>query len=33
VLLDIPRWAFEWQLNYSPVDKVVLKATDPIRVE
>jgi mono/diheme cytochrome c family protein len=33
VLLDIPRWAFEWQLNYSPVDKVVLKPGDVIRVE
>jgi mono/diheme cytochrome c family protein len=33
VLLDIPRWAFEWQLNYSPVDKVVLKPGDTIRVE
>jgi mono/diheme cytochrome c family protein len=33
VLLDIPRWAFEWQLNYSPVDKVVIKPGDVIRVE
>jgi hypothetical protein len=33
VLLDIPRWAFEWQLNYYPIEKVVLKATDVIRVE
>jgi hypothetical protein len=33
VLLDIPRWAFEWQLNYTPVDKVVLKPDDVIRVE
>jgi Copper type II ascorbate-dependent monooxygenase, C-terminal domain len=33
VLLDIPRWAFEWQLNYQPVDKVVLKQGDVIRVE
>jgi mono/diheme cytochrome c family protein len=33
VLLDIPNWAFEWQLNYSPVDKVVIKPGDTIRVE
>jgi mono/diheme cytochrome c family protein len=33
VLLDIPRWAFEWQLNYEPVEKVVLKPGDVIRVE
>jgi mono/diheme cytochrome c family protein len=33
VLLDIPRWEFEWQLNYSPVDKIVIKPGDTIRVE
>ncbi len=33
VLLDIPKWDFDWQLNYSPVDDVVLDADDVIRVE
>jgi Copper type II ascorbate-dependent monooxygenase, C-terminal domain len=33
ILLDIPRWDFQWQLNYQPVDKVVLKQGDVIRVE
>jgi mono/diheme cytochrome c family protein len=33
VLLDIPQWSFDWQLNYYPTDKVVLKASDTIRVE
>lgn len=33
VLLDIPRWSFDWQLNYYPVDKVVLKPGDRIGIE
>ncbi len=33
VLLDIPRWDFDWQLNYSPIDTVVLVPGDIIRVE
>jgi len=33
VLLDIPRWSFDWQLNYEPVDDIVLAADDTIRVE
>jgi hypothetical protein len=33
VLLDIPKWDFDWQLNYSPIDDVVLVAGDIIRVE
>ena len=32
VLLDIPVWNFAWQLAYSPVDDVVLKKGDNIRV-
>jgi hypothetical protein len=33
VLLDIPKWSFQWQLNYSPIEKVVLKSSDTIRIE
>jgi hypothetical protein len=33
VLLDIPTWSFDWQLNYSPIEKIVLKSTDTIRIE
>ncbi|MGA9278742.1 MAG: hypothetical protein WBV89_17445 [Ilumatobacter sp.] len=33
VLLDIPRWNFDWQLNYEPVEDIVLTADDVIRVE
>ncbi|WP_148288579.1 hypothetical protein [Ilumatobacter nonamiensis] len=33
VLLDIPRWDFDWQLNYEPVEEIVLTSDDVIRVE
>ena len=33
VLLDIPRWDFDWQLNYEPVEQIVLQPGDTIRVE
>jgi mono/diheme cytochrome c family protein len=33
VILDIPKWDFDWQLNYAPVEAVVLKETDVVRVE
>ncbi|CAN5491336.1 hypothetical protein BH24ACT4_BH24ACT4_05200 [soil metagenome] len=33
VLLDIPRWDFDWQFNYALDEEVVLKAGDTIRVE
>ncbi len=33
VLLDIARWSFDWQLNYEPVDRIVLEPGDVIRVE
>ncbi len=33
ILLDIPKWDFNWQLNYAPVDNIVLKRGDVIRVE
>ncbi|MFZ4518296.1 MAG: YceI family protein [Microthrixaceae bacterium] len=33
VLLDIPRWDFNWQLNYQPVDPVPVTRGDTIRVE
>ncbi len=32
VLLDIPTWSFEWQLDYQPIDDVVLTASDTVRV-
>jgi mono/diheme cytochrome c family protein len=33
VLLDIPRWDFDWQLNYEPIEQIVLDRSDTIRVE
>ncbi len=33
VLLDIPVWDFDWQLNYSPVDDIILKPGDTVLVE
>ncbi len=33
VLLDIPTWDFDWQLNYQPVDPVPIAVGDTIRVE
>ncbi len=33
VLLDIPVWSFEWQLNYRPVDDVHIDRSDTIRFE
>jgi polyisoprenoid-binding protein YceI/mono/diheme cytochrome c family protein len=33
ILLDIPRWDFDWQLNYVPEETIVLKRGDTIRVE
>lgn len=33
VLLDIPRWSFDWQLNYGPVDDIALVPGDMLRIE
>jgi polyisoprenoid-binding protein YceI len=33
ILLDIPRWDFDWQLNYQPVDPVPVKPGDTIRID
>lgn len=33
VLLDIPTWNFEWQLNYQPVEPVDVKRGDVLRIE
>ena len=33
VLLDIPRWDFDWQLIYEPVDDIRLERGDVIRME
>ncbi len=33
VLLDIPVWDFDWQLNYQPVEPVAVNPGDTIRVE
>lgn len=33
ILLDIPDWSFDWQYNYYPVETIVLKPNDIIRVE
>lgn len=33
VLLDIPTWNFDWQLNYQPVDEVRVEEGDTLRIE
>lgn len=33
VLLDIPRWDFNWQLQYQPVDAIELEPGDWVRIE
>ena len=33
VLLDIPNWSFDWQLDYRPIDDIVIEAGDVVRVE
>ena len=33
VLLDIPDWDFDWQLNYEPVESIVVEPGDRIRLE
>ncbi len=33
ILLDIPTWNFNWQLNYAPVDEIPVKPGDVIRAE
>ncbi len=33
VLLDIPTWNFDWQLNYQPVDEVRVEEGDVLRIE
>ncbi len=33
VLLDIPKWDFDWQFIYEPVDSIVIERSDTIRVE
>jgi polyisoprenoid-binding protein YceI len=32
VLLDIPAWNFDWQINYQPVDPIPVKRGDVIRI-
>lgn len=33
VLLDIPTWSFDWQLNYQPVEEVRVAEGDTLRIE
>ena len=33
VLLDIPDWRFDWQLNYRPVDEIRVDPFDMVRIE
>ena len=33
ILLDIPDWDFQWQLNYHPVEEIILQYGDTIRVD
>lgn len=33
ILLDIPRWDFDWQYNYEPSEEILLKMGDTVRIE
>lgn len=33
VLLDIPRWSFDWQMNYELVEPLRVEAGQPLRIE
>jgi hypothetical protein len=33
ILLDIPDWDFQWQFDYHPVEEIILKNDDIIRVD
>ena len=33
VLLDIPSWNFDWQINYQPVDPIPVQRGDTIRIQ
>ncbi|NNE75150.1 MAG: hypothetical protein HKN26_15900, partial [Acidimicrobiales bacterium] len=33
VLVDVPNWSFDWQLNYYPADDIVIEEGDIIRVD
>jgi len=33
ILLDIPVWSFEWQLNYEPVEEIRVERGDMVRFE
>jgi polyisoprenoid-binding protein YceI len=33
ILLDIPTWDFDWQLNYQPVEEVRIESGDVLRVD
>ena len=33
ILLDIPRWDFDWQFNYDPIEEIVIEPSDTIRLE
>lgn len=33
ILVDVPDWDFEWQLNYRPVDDIVINTGDTIRID
>lgn len=33
VLLDIPKWDFDWQFIYEPTDSIIISRGDTIRVE
>ena len=33
ILLDIPAWDFEWQLNYEPVEAIRIERGDTVRFE
>lgn len=33
IVLDIPNWDFDWQLNYEPTDTIIIEPDDVIRME
>ena len=33
ILLDIPKWSFDWQMSYGLADPIRVKAGEPVRLE
>lgn len=33
ILLDIPKWDFDWQYNYEPAEEIIVRMGDTLRIE